>query len=81
MKKQFFGYIFVAAILLSISSCGSKQINKDCLSGDCQNQKIESLKAEDIKLGNITKDEKYNKKKVGKKGNKNKKSASVNRLK
>ena len=81
MKKQFLGYVFVVATILSIASCGSKQMNKECLSGHCHDQKIESLKAEDIKLGNIIKDEKNNKKKVSKKGNKNKKLASVNRLK
>ncbi len=80
MKKQFLKSVVVAISALSlITSCANKNAGVKCIGAECEDKKIESLKAEEFKINE--KSEKKSDAKLKKSGKKAKKAKKVNSLK
>ena len=80
MKKQFLKSVVVAISALSlIASCANKNTDSKCIGVECEDKKIESLKAEELKINE--KSEKKSDAKLKKSGKKAKKAKKVNSLK
>jgi hypothetical protein len=76
MKANLFKIAIIAtSSLFLISSCATKKNENQCISGDCENKKIEALTSQDIAKQDVKLEKKSEKKgKKSKKGKKAKKA-------
>ena len=83
MKKQFLKSVVVAISAFSlIASCANKNVGVKFIGAECEDKKIESLKAEELKINEKSEKKSDVKlKKSGKNAKKAKKAKKVNSLK